>query len=74
MSLSPPFIVSMAISLTGVLAAGTADGQLWINFSGESSKDGGSKITKAPKTWAGLNGETEHIMKIAEGPLVAMYE
>jgi hypothetical protein len=72
MSLSPPFIMSMAISLTGVLAAGTVDGQLWINFSGESSKDGGSKNTKGLKTWAGLNEDTEHIAKIAEGPLVAM--
>ncbi|KAM6500292.1 WD40-repeat-containing domain protein [Amanita muscaria] len=73
MSLSPPFIVSTAISSTGALAAGTADGQLWINFAGESPRDASlKKIVKAVKTWDGLNEKTEHAVKIAEAPIVVM--
>lgn len=73
MSLSPPFIVSTAISSTGALAAGTADGQLWINFAGESPRDASlKKVVKAVKTWDGLNEKTEHVVKIAEAPIVAM--
>jgi len=67
-SLSPPFIVSMAISLTGVLAAGTADGRILINFAGERSKE----EKKSRKFWNGLDESKEHIIKIAEGPIVAM--
>lgn len=68
MSLSPPFIMSMAISATGILAAGTADGRLWINFAGETSKE----EKKNKKVWNGLDQSKEHVIKIAEGPIVAM--
>ena len=68
MSLSPPFIISMAISATGIVAAGTADGRLWINFAGETSKE----EKKNKKVWNGLDQSKEHVIKIAEGPIVAM--
>lgn len=61
--------MSMAISATGVLAAGTADGRVLINFAGENSKQG----KKSRKNWNGLDGSKEHIIKIAEGPIVAMF-
>ncbi len=69
MSLSPPFIISMAISATGVLAAGTADGRILINFAGEKSKE----EKKGRKFWNGLDESKEHVIKIAEGPIVAMF-
>ncbi|KAF8735152.1 hypothetical protein AX14_002657 [Amanita brunnescens Koide BX004] len=68
MSLSPPFIMSMAMSATGILTAGAADGRLWINFAGETSKEG----KKNRKIWNGLDESKEHVIKIAEGPIVAM--
>ena len=69
MSLSPPFIMSMAMSATGILTAGAADGRLWINFAGETSKEG----KKNRKIWNGLDESKEHVIKIAEGPIVAMF-
>ncbi|KAF8635511.1 hypothetical protein AX17_003901 [Amanita inopinata Kibby_2008] len=72
MSLSPPFIASMAVSSTGVLSAGTADGRLWISFAGESPKDKSAKSKKSAKHWKGLERDKEHLIKIAEGPVVAM--
>lgn len=71
MSLSPPFILSMAMSSTGVLAAGTADGRLFVGFGGEKSSVKGSK--KKAKKWEGLGEEETLLLKVAEGPIVAMY-
>jgi len=69
-SLSPPFILSMAMSNTGVLAAGTADGRLFVGFGGEKSSVKGSK--KKAKKWEGLGEEETLLLKVAEGPIVAM--
>ena len=71
MSLSPPFIMSMAMSNTGVLAAGTADGRLWLGFKGDKVNPGkGSK--KKSKKWEGLDEDEALLIKVAEGPIVAM--
>ncbi|PFH51725.1 hypothetical protein AMATHDRAFT_141950 [Amanita thiersii Skay4041] len=70
MSLSPPFIMSMAMSPMGILAAGTADGRLRLNFVGAPT--GSSRKTKDSKPWNGLDERREHIVKAAEGPIVAM--
>ena len=67
MSLAPPFIMSMAMTATGVLAAGTADGRLWLGFGGEK----GSK--KKAKKWEGLDENKALLIKVAEGPIVALY-
>ncbi|KAF7363588.1 WD repeat-containing protein 53 [Mycena sanguinolenta] len=69
-ALSPPFIMSAAMTSTGVMAAGTADGRLWLGFGGE--KGGPKKSKKRTRKWEGLNSEEEHMEKIAEGPIVAM--
>ncbi|KAF8197518.1 WD40-repeat-containing domain protein [Pholiota molesta] len=68
MALAPPFIMSMAMSNTGVLAAGTADGHLWIGFGGEK----GSASKKKAKKWEGLDESKALLIKVAEGPIVAM--
>ncbi|KAJ6502386.1 WD40-repeat-containing domain protein [Mycena sanguinolenta] len=70
MALSPPFIMSAAITTTGVMATGTADGRLWLGFGGE--KGGLKQSKKRTRKWEGLNPEEEHLEKIAEGPIVAM--
>jgi hypothetical protein len=69
MALAPPFIMSMAMSNTGVLAAGTADGHLWIGFGGEK----GSASKKKAKKWEGLDESKALLIKVAEGPIVATY-
>ncbi|KAF8077662.1 WD40-repeat-containing domain protein, partial [Lyophyllum atratum] len=72
MALSPPFVMSTAISSTGIIAAGTADGRLLIGCGGyKPAKPRGGK-KKRSKKWEGLDEEEELIIKIAEGPIVAL--
>ncbi|KAJ2929583.1 hypothetical protein H1R20_g7512, partial [Candolleomyces eurysporus] len=66
-SLSPPFVVAAALSPTGVLAVGTADGRLCIFFGGEKHPS-----KKKSKKWGGLNREEMLALKVAEGPIVAL--
>jgi hypothetical protein len=70
MSLSPPFVMSMAMSISGVLAAGTADGRLWLGFKGDRASHSGKK--KKSKKWEGLDEDESLLIKVAEGPVVAM--
>ncbi|KDR73652.1 hypothetical protein GALMADRAFT_280791 [Galerina marginata CBS 339.88] len=73
MALSPPFIMSMAMASTGVLAAGTADGRLWIGFGGEKGSNTEAKGSKKKaKKWEGLGEDKTLLIKVAEGPIVAI--
>jgi len=72
MSLSPPFIMSMAMSSTGALAAGTADGRLWLGFKGDKTSNFGKGPKKKAKKWEGLDEDEALLIKVAEGPIVAM--
>jgi hypothetical protein len=67
MSFTPPFVISTAVSSTGVLASGLADGRLYVGFGGER------QLMKRGKKWNGLEPSAEWIDKVAEGPIVAMY-
>jgi len=71
MTLSPPFIMTTCLSSTGVIAAGTADGRLFLGFGGEKR---GVSIGKKKRTrkWGGLDERDELFTKIAEGPIVSM--
>ncbi|KAJ3850747.1 WD40-repeat-containing domain protein [Lentinula lateritia] len=70
-SLSPPFILSTAFSSTGILAAGTADGSLWIGLGGQ--KVISKTKTKRYRKWNGLSDEEKQIfIKVVDGPIVAM--
>jgi WD40 repeat protein len=66
-SLSPPFVLCLSVSSTGAIAAGTADGYLWIGL-------GGDKRVSAKKTrkWGGLREDMSLSTKIADGPVVAL--
>ncbi|KAJ6525621.1 WD40-repeat-containing domain protein [Mycena capillaripes] len=72
MSLSPPFVMSAAIATTGVMAAGTADGRLWLGFGGEKGSQTNSAKKKRTRKWDGFNADDEHLEKVAEGPIVAI--
>lgn len=71
MSLSPPFVICSDISSSGIAAAGTADGQLWVGSGGEKvpSRQQGRKKSRK---WQGLDQEYELLQRIAEGPIVAL--
>jgi len=72
-SLSPPFILSTAVSSAGVVAAGTADGRIWIGTGGEKipSSGTGSK-KKRSRRWEGLRDDKSLMVKVAEGPIVGL--
>lgn len=69
-SLSPPFIQCTSLSASGVVAVGTADGQVWIGAGGEK-RSGGKK--KKNRKWEGLKENESLSQKIAEGPIVGMW-
>jgi len=66
-SLSPPFVLCLSVSYTGAIAAGTADGHLWIGLGG----DKGVSVKKTRK-WGGLREDMSLSKKIADGPIVAL--
>ncbi|KAK0191111.1 WD40-repeat-containing domain protein [Armillaria mellea] len=68
MSFSPPFILCTALSATGVIAAGTADGHIWLGRGGMRVPSKGKKTRK----WNGLDAERASMHKLADGPVVAI--
>ncbi|KAF8559633.1 WD40 repeat-like protein [Imleria badia] len=70
-SLSPPFIISLSISPTGIIAAGTADGRLYIGTSGEKSSEAGDRQRRQRK-WNGLKMDGRIVADVAEGPIVGL--
>jgi len=64
----PPFITAMTISTLGVMAAGTADGRIWVGGGGSKSStppDKGRSNKKARK-WNGLDEKEGSMTKVAE--------
>jgi len=64
--------MSLALSSNGTVAAGTADGRLFLGFGGERSLSAGAKTKKKAKKWKGLDGDESLLIKVAEGPVVAL--
>lgn len=72
MSLSPPFILSTSVRSTGLFAASTADGRVWLGGGGEKrpSPASGAK-KKRTRKWEGLREDEGLWLQVAEGPVVA---
>jgi hypothetical protein len=68
--MSPPFIMSLCIASNGIIAAGTADGKLWLGFGGEKMYSA-SKSKKKSK-WCGLDPEQASVVSVAEAPIVTV--
>ncbi|KAH6894990.1 hypothetical protein BKA70DRAFT_1375720 [Coprinopsis sp. MPI-PUGE-AT-0042] len=68
-TMTPPFITSFAISSTGVVAAGTACGLLWIGIGGEKRPD-----QKKTKKWQGLDPNECAAVAAAQGPIASIEE
>ncbi|KAF9246467.1 WD40-repeat-containing domain protein [Melanogaster broomeanus] len=69
-SMSPPFILSLTISSSGVIAAGTADGRVYIGTGGEKLEGGGRQ--KRSRKWDGLRGDGRIVAEVAQGPIAAL--
>jgi hypothetical protein len=59
------------MSPTGALAAGTADGRLWVGLGGEKGALSIPGKKKARK-WGGLSSESALALVVAEGPVVGV--
>lgn len=70
-SLSPPFVLSLAVSPSGLVAAGLADGRVWLGAGGDRNAPGSQK--KRVRKWEGLRDADVSVLQIAEGPVVAVY-
>jgi len=62
----------MTMSTSGAVAAGTADGRLYLGFGGEKASTATKKDKKKSKKWEGLDADHCILIKAAEGPIVAM--
>ena len=74
-SLSPPFVLSLSVAQTGLVACGLADGRAWLGSGGEkfSSSEGSSTARKKKRRkWHGLRIDYGEYFKIAEGPIIAV--
>ncbi|KAI0729930.1 WD40 repeat-like protein [Fomitopsis betulina] len=71
LQLSPPFVLSAAVSPTGILAVTTASGLLFVGTGGEKRPSNHAQ-KKRRKKWDGLNQSEGIVSKIAEGPVVAV--
>ncbi|KAG1771706.1 hypothetical protein EDD22DRAFT_976708 [Suillus occidentalis] len=69
-SMSPPFVLSSAVSPSGILAVGTADGRVW-KISGVSS---GTSVKKKRRKWEGLKQDEAFTADVGHGPIVALYD
>jgi hypothetical protein len=68
--------MSTSVSATGIVAAGTADGRIWIGTGGEKKPvtaggSGGKK--RRSRKWEGLKETDGLLVKVAEGPVVGLY-
>ncbi|KIK44998.1 hypothetical protein CY34DRAFT_22746 [Suillus luteus UH-Slu-Lm8-n1] len=73
-SMSPPFILSSAMSPSGILAAGIADGRVWIGTGGEkmSGVSSGISVKKKRRKWEGLKQDEAFRADVGHGPIVAL--
>jgi WD40 repeat protein len=73
-SMSPPFILSSAMSPSGILAAGIADGRVWIGTGGEkmSAVSSGTSIKRKRRKWEGLKQDEAFMADVGHGPITAL--
>lgn len=68
-SLSPPFIHSIAFSEHGVMAASTASGRVWVGRGGDKSI---ASKKKRSRKWEGLREDEGSWVGVGEGPVVSV--
>jgi len=68
-SLSPPFVHSIAFSEHGAIIASTADGRVWVGRGGDKSI---APKKKRSRKWEGLREDGGNWVSVAEGPVVSV--
>ena len=68
-SLSPPFVHSIAFSKRGAMAASTADGRVWVGKGGDKSN---ASKKKRSRKWEGLREDEGDWISVGEGPVVSV--
>ena len=68
-SLSPPFVHSVAFSQHGAIIASTADGRVWVGRGGDKSI---ASKKKRSRKWEGLREDAGNWVSVAEGPVVSV--
>ncbi|KAI0949954.1 hypothetical protein AcV7_008573 [Taiwanofungus camphoratus] len=71
-SLSPPFVLASSMTSTGLFAASTADGRVWLAGGGEKRTPNVSGSKKRSRKWEGLKEDEAMYIQVAEGPVVAV--
>ena len=69
---APPFITALAFSPRGAVAAGCADGRVWIGLGGEKPSGTGAIAKKRSRKWMGLS-EEGFFIKVDEVMIAALY-
>ena len=67
-SLSPPFVLSLSVNSTGLVAVGTADGRVWLGGGGEKRQNNKKKRSRK---WEGLKEDEGIWLQVADGPVVS---
>lgn len=70
-SMSPPFVLSIAASSTGLIAATTADGRVWLGTGADKASPAASEKKKRSRKWEGLRESSGIFTQVADGPVVA---
>jgi hypothetical protein len=72
-TMSPPFVMGFCFTNSGIVAAGTGAGHLFLGAGGRKP-DGSDKASKKKRSrkWNGLSHESQALFKIADGPVVAL--
>jgi len=68
-SLSPPFVHSVAFSENGAIIASTAAGRVWVGRGGDKSI---ASKKKRSRKWEGLREDAGSWVSVAEGPVVSV--
>jgi len=61
------------MSPTGIIAAGTADGRLYVGTSGEKSSEAPGSQQRRQRKWKGLKMDGRIVANVVEGPIVGLY-
>jgi hypothetical protein len=61
-----------AVSAAGILAAGTADGRVWVGTGGGKGVPGADPKKKRARKWQGLAPDSAIELSVADGPIVGV--
>ena len=72
-TMSPPFVMCFCFTNSGIVAAGTGAGHMFLGAGGRKP-DGSDKASKKKRSrkWNGLRQESQALLKVADGPVVAL--